>query len=198
MLKIESDAMDYALLVPTDMSEITQEDIDTLLAGVNVPQYYCVVALLYKARPYAVVSEVAAKKAADIQVIPVLAKTADGVESVANCKIGDKLIVDRSSLERSHLITIPENTITPTYVGTYCNSDKELAKAIVLGSYFNDGTVSDFVAKEKAPDFWFLDFRMLPMNDVVGGFAKGVMRGAPFKEPKSEPEVADNGNMMLN
>lgn len=198
MLRVESDEMDYAILVPTDMSEITQEDIDNLLKGVHVPQYYCVIALLYKARPYSVVSDVAAKKQSDMQVIPILAKTSEGVETVGGSKVGDKVIVDRSSLERSHLVVIPENTLTPNYVGTYCNSDKELAKSIILGSYFNDGTVSDFTAKNNAPDWWFLDFRILPMNDIVGGYDKDVKRETPFKVAKENILNDEAGNPLLN
>ena len=54
MIRIESDKMSYDILVPTDIEEITKEDIDALLAGVVVPQYYAVVALIYKERLYSV------------------------------------------------------------------------------------------------------------------------------------------------
>ena len=102
----------------------------------------------------------------------------------------DRLIIPAANLERSVLINIPQNVLDPTTVGRYCNSDEELSKAIITGAYFNDGTCSDFKAKELAPDCYFVDFRMIPVNDIAGGYKKDIVPECSFKVPKA-PIVAN-------
>lgn len=99
-------------------------------------------------------------------------------------EVMDRLIVPATNLERSVLINIPQNVLDPTTVGRYCNSDEELSKAIITGAYFNDGTCSDFKAKELAPDCYFVDFRMIPVNDIAGGYKKDIVPKCPFRVPK--------------
>ena len=74
MIRIESDKMSYDILVPTEFEEIKQEDLEKLLEGIVVPQYYAVVALIYKERLYGVVSNVKNNKTSMVKCIPVLAK----------------------------------------------------------------------------------------------------------------------------
>lgn len=190
MIRIESDKMSYDILVPTEFEEIKREDLEKLLEGVVVPQYYAVVALIYKERLYGVVSNVKNNKTSMVKCIPVLAKLHEGDTNANGCEVMDRLIIPAANLERSVLINIPQNVLDPTTVGRYCNSDEELSKSIITGAYFNDGTCSDFKAKELAPDCYFVDFRMIPVNDIAGGYKKDITPKCPFRVPK-EPMVAD-------
>lgn len=196
MIRIESDKMSYDILVPTEFSEITKEDIDALLAGVSVPEHYAVVALIYKERLYSVVSNVKNKKTSMVQCIPVLCKLHGDAVEAQSCRLMDKLIVANSSLERANIITIPENVLDPNTVGKYCNSDPDLAKSIILGEYFNDGTLTNHQAKELAPDCYFIDFRMIPVNEIVGAYKRDVKVESTFKVPK-EPIAADGEDKSL-
>ena len=198
MIRIESDKMSYDILVPTEFSEITKEHIDKLLAGVSVSEYYAVVALVYTERLYSIVSNVKNNKTSMVKCIPVLAKLHGDVQEAQGCRLMDKPIIASSSLERANFISIPENVLDPTAVGKYCNSDPDLVRAIVTGAYFNDGSQSDFQAKELAPDCFFLDFRMVPVNEIVGAYKRDVPTECPFKVPK-EPMVAEGEQSpMLN
>ena len=192
MIRIESDKMSYDILVPTDIEEITKEDITALLAGVEVPQYYAVVALIYKERLYSVVSNVKNNKTTMVKCVPVLAKLHDGETNANGCELMDKLIIPTSSLERANLITIPQNILDPTAIGRYCNSDDALVRAIVTGS------TSDMAARELAPDCYFIDFRMIPVNDIIGGYKKDVTPECPFKVPKEPATAEGDASPLLN
>lgn len=196
MIRIESDKMSYDILVPTDFSEITKEDIDKLIAGISVPEYYAVVALIYKERLYSVVSNVKNNKTSMAKYVPLLVKLHGDATEVQGCRLMDKPIISTSAIERANLITIAGNVLEPTEVGKYCNTDDELAKAILTGSYFNDGTISDFKAKELAPDCYFIDFRMIPVNEIVGSYKRDVKSECPFKVPK-EPIAAEGEDKTL-
>lgn len=196
MIRIESDKMSYDILVPTAFSEITKEAIDKLIANVSVPEHYAVVAIIYKERLYSVVSNVKNQKTGSLQCTPVLVKLHGDATEAQGCRLMDKPIIANSSLERSNLIAIEENILDPIAVGKYCNSDNELTKAILTGSYFNDGTTSDFKAKDLAPDCYFIDFRMVPVNTIVGGYKKGVKNECMFKVPK-EPITSGTGDEVL-
>lgn len=198
MIRIESDKMSYDILVPTDIEEITKEDIDAILAGVVVPQYYAVVALIYKERLYSVVSNVKNNKTTMVKCVPILAKLHKGETNANGCELMDKLIIPTSSLERANLITIPQNILDPTAVGRYCNYDDALVRAIVTGSYFNDGSTSDMAARELAPDCYFIDFRMIPVNEIIGGYKKDITPECPFKVPKEPATAEGEASPLLN
>lgn len=191
MIRIESDKMPYAILVPTEFSEITKEAIDKLIANISVPEHYAVVALIYSERLYSVVSNVKNQKSSMVKCVPVLVKLHGDLQEVQGCRLMDRPIIGISSIERSNLIIITENVLDPTAVGKYCNSDPELVKDILTGAYFNDGSMSDFQAKQIAPDCYFVDFRMIPVNEIVGAYKKDVSNECSFKVPK-EPIVAED------
>lgn len=198
MIRIESDKMSYDILVPTNFSEITKEDIDKLTDGVSVPEHYALIALIYKERLYSVVSNVKNQKTSMVQCIPVLVKLHGDATEAQGCRLMDKPIIAISAIETSNIITIPENILEPTAVGRYCNSDPELAKAIITGSYFNDGAQSNFQAKELAPDCYFIDFRMIPVNQIVGAYKRDVKAECAFKVPKAVGVADDEVSPLLN
>lgn len=198
MIRIESDKMSYDILVPTDFSEITKEAIDELIAGISVPEHYAVIALIYKERLYSVVSNVKNQKTSMVRCIPVLAKLHGDAVEAQGCRLMDKPIIASSSLERANLITIPENILDPTAVGKYCNSDPALTKAIITGAYFNDNSMSDYQAKELAPDCFFIDFRMIPVNEIVGAYKRDVKAECSFKVPKAVGIADDEVSPLLN
>ena len=45
MIKVESKFKDFGIQIPTDISEITSEALDTILTNVVIAKHYCVVAL---------------------------------------------------------------------------------------------------------------------------------------------------------
>lgn len=196
MIRIENDKMSYDILVPTEFSEITKEAIDKLIAGISVPEYYAVVALVYTERLYSVVSNVKNNKTSMVKCIPMLVKLHGDAQEAQGCRLMDKPIIASSDLERANYISIPENILDPTAVGKYCNADPELAKSIITGAYFNDGHCSDFQAKDLAPDCYFIDFRMVPVNSIVGAYKRNVKAECLFKVPK-EPVVSDGDNSPL-
>lgn len=198
MIRIESDKMSYDILVPTEFSEITKEDIDAITASISVPQHYAVIALIYKERLYSVVSSVKNQKTSMVQCIPVLAKLHGDAVEAQGCRLMDKPIIASSSLERSNIISIAENVLDPNTVGKYCNSDADLAKAILTGSYFNDGSTSDYMAKELAPDCYFIDFRMVPVNEIVGAYKRDVTVDCPFRVPKELTVAEGEDKALLN
>ena len=103
MIRLDSDKMLYDILVPTEFEEIKREDLEKLLEGIVVPQYYAVVALIYKERLYGVVSNAKNNKTSMVKCIPVLAKLHEEDINANGCEVMDRLIIPAANLERLFL-----------------------------------------------------------------------------------------------
>lgn len=185
MIIIESDKKSFGIKVPTELEEITKEDITSLLRHVILPKHYVVVALVYKEKLFSVISAINNKKGINVNCIPFLAKYNEDEEAMKKYKIMDNLVIPLSSLERANYLSIQNNYLTPEFIAHYCEGDKELYNGIINGTYFNEDVKSKMDAKNLSPYCYFIDFRIVPVIDIVGGYDSDVSMAYPYKVIKS-------------
>ena len=170
MIVIENEKQAYDIKLPTDLSELTKEYFDEMLSGINIADNYSIVALCYRAKLFEIINS--AKKEVIIQATTLLVKIGGNIENVAYCKPMDKVIINRSSIERSQHLSIPNNTLEPGKVADYICSNKELTKDITTGKYFLEDGETPMIGINKAPYCYFVEYKIVPNNVIIAGFSK--------------------------
>lgn len=155
MLQIKSKFKDFGINFPTSINEITPEVLNSITEGVKLPKHYCIVAMVFQPKLFEFISAFKNKNAS-INVTPILAKIAEGCNNEINASVGDKLIIDRSSLERSVHLNLPI-MISSTNAANYINDDKELIKAITAG---------EFNSNNRSARIIVLEFKIVPINCI--------------------------------
>lgn len=191
MIVIENEKKSYDIKLPTDLSELTKEYFDEMLKGVNIADNYSVIALCYKAKLFEIINT--AKKEVVIQATSILVKIGGNIESVAYCKPMDKVIVNRSSLERSQHLSLPNNTLEPGKVSDYICSNNELVKAITTGKYFAADGETPMLGGSNAPYCYFVEYKIIPNNVIIAGVSK-----ESEKEKVINPFIINRNNSLLN
>lgn len=163
MITLSSDKANYNLLIPTDISEIKRDYFDDVLKDVELAEHYCVIALCFREKLFGLING-ANKNSTATAVIPLIAKTKTGIGE--NLKIA---LTDRSALERGvHLYIDDVNILSPANIINYIMNDNELKRSIVSGDYFNNKSKDKKSIKTQSPYCWFIEFKILPVNDIVG------------------------------
>lgn len=159
MFVLSSDSANYNLLLPTDLSEITNEVLDEMLQDVTVAKHYCVIALVYAEKLFGLINGIRRNDAQPVQMKPIIGKIKEEDSLSTGFQTGDVTIIDRSSLERGvHLYTV-KNALSPTKVYEYIEKDADLMKAILTGK----------IKEESGDDTcYFVEFKIVPLNDIVG------------------------------
>lgn len=170
MLQIKSKLKDFGINFPTSVNEITPEVLNTITAGVKLPKHYCIVAMVFQPKLFEFISAIKNKINTNVNVTPILAKVAEGCEEELNGNIGDKLIIDRSSLERAVHLNLPI-MINSTNAANYINDDKELIKSITAGEFNSNGV---------SPKIIVLEFKIVPINCVSAAVNKQQKVIDPF------------------
>lgn len=169
MLQITSKLKNFSINFPTDVKEITPDVLKHLTDGIKLPKHYCIIAMVFKPKLFEFISAFKNKNA-NINVTPLLANIAKGCEGDINANIGDKIIINRSSLERAVHLSIP-TMISSQNAANYINDDKELIKEITSGKY-NNGNVSSRII--------VLEFKIVPINDVNAAIDTNEQFTDPF------------------
>lgn len=170
MLQIKSKLKDFGINFPTNVNEITPEVLNAITAGVKLPKHYCIVAMVFQPKLFEFISAIKNKINTNVNVTPILAKVAEGCEEELNGNIGDKLIIDRSSLERAVHLNLPI-MINSTNAANYINDDKELIKSITAGEFNSNGV---------SPKIIVLEFKIVPINCVSAAVNKQQKVIDPF------------------
>lgn len=170
MLQIKSKLKDFGINFPTSVNEITPEVLNAITAGVKLPKHYCIVAMIFQPKLFEFISAIKNKINTNVNVTPILAKVAEGCEEELNGNIGDKLIIDRSSLERAVHLNLPI-MINSTNAANYINDDKELIKSITAGEFNSNGV---------SPKIIVLEFKIVPINCVSAAVNKQQKVIDPF------------------
>ena len=175
MLIIKSKHCEFGVSFPTSVEDITPEILKSVTDHVKLPKHYCVIGMCFRTSLFEFVTTVSKSKGADIPVVNILAK-ADSEDIVKyNWNIGDRLIVDRSSIERGHHLSIPI-AINSVNAATYLNNDEELRKSIVNGSYLKERGI-----KKGNDIIYLLEFKIVPLNDIVAAIPRETKGQDPFK-----------------
>lgn len=156
MIKVESKFKDFGIQIPTDISEITSETLDAILNNVVIAKHYCVVALCQNESLFGVINS----KVVTVEVMPIIAKISDEDAQLIGMKQMDKIIIDRSTLERGYHLYLKNNVLSPQFVNKYITNDTELTRSITVGTF---GQNQGYTKGQKV---WFVEFKIIAINDL--------------------------------
>lgn len=163
MIEVKSDKLNYGINFPTSIYEITADDLKHITHNVKLPKHYCIVALAFTTKLFDFCTAINSNRNTDVSVTPILAKIHDEDVDVVNANVGDKLIVDRSSLERGVHINL-KTVISSSVARSYLNSDQELIKNIITKN--NKANINKELVSDKSPNIVVLEFKILPVTDI--------------------------------
>lgn len=187
MIKLESKLKDYSLLIPTSVKEITPEHYEAMLNSLILQDHYCVIALVHKIKLFSLASVVNAKNPPTVEVVPIIAKVCTHNEDIKErLKIGYRAVINRSSLEMGTHYNSAGNDITLTAVNSFIDDDKELRNDIITGDYFKEEGKAIIDSKNASPKCCFVEFKIVPINNVIGAYEIGGNKLHPFVEKNNE------------
>lgn len=168
MLEIKSKAKSYGINFPTSVEEITPEVLENITKGVKLPKYYCIVALCFKTKLFEFVTAIDSKRETNVSVVPILAKISEEDAKDINTAVGDKLIIDRSSLERGSHLNLPV-MIGSNNASKYIKSDNDLVRTISSGNFNKpkiDLNINKSLIPANSPTIVVLEFKIVPINTI--------------------------------
>lgn len=156
MVKVESKFKDFGINIPTELSEITSEALEAVLSNVVVAKHYCIVALCQNESLFGVINN----KVSTVEVIPIIAKISDEDSKLIDMNKMDKIIIDRSTLERGYHLYLKHNVLSPQFINKFITNDTELTRSITVGTFGqNQGY-------KKGQKVWFIEFKVIAINDL--------------------------------
>ena len=182
MITVKSNKMSYGINFPTSLTELTPDVFNTITDGVKLPKHYCVVALAFKTKIFDFCTMINSNKQATIGVTPILAKISDDDSKDINAVVGDKIIIDRSSLERGVQIKFPI-LISSENARNYFNNDPNIVKAIMTkdNRIIQDSGINKQLISSNYPDIIILEFKIVPVNDISAAIPVNYKNIDPFK-----------------
>lgn len=191
MLKLKSSKKSYSINVPTSLKEITPEILNDLTADISIPKYHAIVAICFHVK----LSTLALKTTSQnqsVQVISLLAKAHEEDLTNIGCgKVGDKVVTDRSTIERGIHMHIPL-CLNNTAIYDYIHSDTVLANNLAKGG---DGTTVPLVLDKvtdskkdkanridsKSPEVIIVEFKIIPVSGIYASLPVDHKTIDPFK-----------------
>lgn len=170
MIKVESKFKDFGINIPTALSEITSEALEAVLSNVVVAKHYCIVALCQNESLFGVINN----KVSTVEVIPIIAKISDEDSKLIGMNKMDKIIIDRSTLERGYHLYLKHNVLSPQFINKFITNDTELTRSITVGTF---GQKQGY---NKGQKVWFLEFKVIAINDLKAAINSESGNSNPF------------------
>lgn len=170
MIKVESKFKDFGINIPTELSEITSEALETVLSNVVVAKHYCIVALCQNESLFGVINN----KVSTVEVMPIIAKISDEDSKLIGMNKMDKIIIDRSTLERGYHLYLKHNVLSPQFINKFITNDTELTRSITVGTF---GQKQGY---NKGQKVWFLEFKVIAINDLKAAINSESGNSNPF------------------
>lgn len=159
---------------PTKIQEIGVKELNNMYSGINLPNNYCIIALLQKVK-LSQISLMTAVKAQETKVytIPIIGKLPSSHNYSGIINVSDKVIISRSALELStHLVM--DSCLTLNNIFDFINSDSNL-KADCYQHKILDDAGND--------DVWIyvVESKIVPMSDIRATIPINSITIDPFK-----------------
>lgn len=188
MIQIVSQKQNFGISFPTSISEITTEIWNAITSKVKIPKYYSIVALCFKTKLFDFVISANGNKNTSVAITPIVAKISDEDSKEINVKVGEQIVIDRTSLERGNHVNI--NTMISSYKAySYINNDEYLRNCIVNrkeDKIFYDTSEQKYINSIDCPEVVIVEFKIIPNTDIHGSISNDVQNIDPFKlESKS-------------
>lgn len=182
MITIKSKKKNYGINFPTSVSEIKPEYLAAISENVKLPKHYCIIALAFETKVFDFCAAMNSNKNTSVTVTPILAKIHDEDSKSVNANVGDKIIMERSCLERGVHLNL-KTMVSSNNARNYFNSDPDLTKAIIMkdteGIIIDKNLNKNLVASQ-SPNIIVLEFKICPVNDISAAIPVNTSIVDPF------------------
>lgn len=158
MIKLVSETAHYAITLPESIDEISNEVFDKLTSNITLPRYYCIVALCFKAKLFDLAFTNNKTKNSTLPVTPIMCKISDADSSERQIRVGNRVMIDRSSIERGIHVNIPTGASYSAIVD-YFNRYPEYRN-----KFIKDKELDAIRSKHVI----VMEFKIIPVTDIVG------------------------------
>lgn len=187
MIRIKSKTSLDGILFPTSLNEITPEVLDIISKDVHLPKYYCIVALAFETKLFDFATTIKNPKNTTVGVTPILCKLSEELaEEYATkenqiYKVGNKVIIDRSSLERGVHLNL-KTIISSTAAHRFFEKDSNLVKDILANkeTIAVDCRTGKELTTKDVNNIVILEFKVVPINDIVATIPISCQHIDPF------------------
>ena len=162
MIKLESNLKKYSLLIPTSINEFTPEILNSMTSNINLAPNYAIVAIIYKTKLFEFSASIDKKYPTEVGIIPIIAKISNEDANKVNTKVGYKVNIVRSLIERGEHINLPNNAISI--------DNPQLSKDIMTGEYFKQEGKTILESKNNSPYCYFPEFKIIPVCDIHASY----------------------------
>lgn len=174
MIEVKSKMMEYGINFPSSVKELTPDILNTLTEGVKLPKHYCIIALAFDTKIFDFCVAMNSKRETNVAVTPILAKIAKEDSDEINANVGDKVIIERSSLERGAHINI-KTVISSNAARNYFSNASDILKSIT-GKLSKDDKDSVNVTER----IIVLEFKICPVCDIAAALPMNYRNIDPF------------------
>ena len=180
MIKIKDENGVYELSIPTSINEISVKNLEAITNSFKLPKHYCILALAQKIKLFDLCASINNNKSVGANVMPILSKISEEDSNDVNATIGDKIIITRTSLERS--VQIPKTTaINYEYMRSFFNSNKNITKNIIT----KNNNIENYITYMDVDNIYscyviLLEFKICPVNEISAAISKDVVSNDPF------------------
>lgn len=181
MLTIKSKKRRFGINFPTNLSEVSVEDLVMITENVMLPPHYCIVALCFETKLFDFVTAINSNRSTNVAVTPLLAKISKEDSETINAKVGERLIIDRTNLERGVHVNC-KTAISLNSARKYFNSDEELIKNFMTNTSKEvayDTSLKQKVSAKNAPNIIIMEFKIVPVNDIAASVT-GITTCDPY------------------
>lgn len=168
MITIKSTKSNFGAIIPTSLNELNREVLEQLVKNIKLPKHYAIVCMCFKTTLFDFVAVAKNPKETSVMVIPLLAKISDEDKETTNAEVGDKIIIDRTSLERGSHLHVP-TLITSNNLRNYIFSDNALTKAILSNNVSSnelDDKTKVVIDKGRNIPIYVVEFKIVAASDI--------------------------------
>lgn len=158
MLTLHNPNVSDVILLPTKVSDIKKHDLEMITANIKLPKYYCIIALCFKTKLFDLAFINGKSKNSMLQVTPIMCKINEDDAKEKNINVCDRVIIDRTSIERGVHVNIP-TVVSSNAVINYIDSDQEFKKKLTSDAEY---------ALLRSQNVIVMEFKIVPVTDVYG------------------------------
>lgn len=184
MFELKKENSKIGINIPTTLDEIVKE-LPNILKDVKIPEHYCIIAMAMKTDLFSIALNASGNsKEQTVEVIPLFAKANESRFPI-DMIIGDKVIVERASLERATHLHIPISASMKNIIN-FINegSNSQLRKSIIDRTYGKENknaTMNKSIPYTTKDKIYVLEFKIIPIGDIRGAIGYDKKTNDPFK-----------------
>lgn len=150
---------------PQNVDEISVVNLQKITSNISLAKHYAVVIIAAKTNLFNLCATIGPKNSKDavLNAVPILAKINEDYD--VPFEIGEKILIDRTSLERGQHVTI-KSMITSNVSRTFISNNSVIYKNALAHNY--DKFVEDYDKDKTSTDIIIIEAKIVPVSDIKG------------------------------